>query len=238
MEISSAPTNGAYSNIKTYSPANQVAWFGFGSLVAFALPFVGSSVLELQHDLYLLFYGVGVTALLYSYVRATDVDVGALFRRNWIPSLAIGVVLAVLLIFNVLSEDATERPDGIYFAFELFWRGAVYGSIDALLLTVFPCVVVLSILGGRLLTVRRKLLYFFVSLALVLTITAIYHLGYDQYRQDGVRGPEIGNTLISLPMLLTANPVGSVVDHAAMHMAAVAHEYETELRLPPQVEVE
>ncbi len=66
-----------------------------------------------------------------------------------------------------------------------------------------------------------------------MTMTAVYHLGYSQYREDAIGAPETGNTIISMPMLLTTNPIGSVVDHAAMHISAVAHSYETEVRLPP-----
>ena len=35
-------------------------------------------------------------------------------------------------------------------------------------------------------------------------------------------------------MLATANPIGSVVAHAAMHTTAVAHSYETDVFLPPE----
>jgi hypothetical protein len=49
---------------------------------------------------------------------------------------------------------------------------------------------------------------------------------------------ETGNVLMSMPMLLTANPYGSVADHSAMHIAAVIHEYEGDTRLPPQTEAE
>jgi hypothetical protein len=45
--------------------------------------------------------------------------------------------------------------------------------------------------------------------------------------------PETGNLLISMPMLLSTNPIGAIADHAAMHISAVAHTYETEARLPP-----
>ena len=72
----------------------------------------------------------------------------------------------------------------------------------------------------------------------MVTITASYHLGYDHYRESGVRAPETGNVLISMPMLLTANPIGSVADHAAMHVAAVIHEYEDDTRLPPQTDAD
>ena len=37
---------------------------------------------------------------------------------------------------------------------------------------------------------------------------------------------------------MTANPVGSTLDHAAMHVAAVVHEYETDLRLHPRTDVD
>lgn len=105
--------------------------------------------------------------------------------------------------------------------------------MDGLLLTVLPCLVVYHALGGPLRTWPRRLAYAGASLALVMVMTAVYHLGYAQYREDGVRQPEIGNTIISVPMLLSANPIGSVADHMAMHVSAVAHEYNTEVRLPP-----
>jgi hypothetical protein len=108
--------------------------------------------------------------------------------------------------------------------------------MDAVLLTVFPCLVVYKAIGGPLRTWGKRAGYFAASLALVVTITATYHLGYDHYRAEGVGAPETGNTLMSVPMLLTANPIGSVVDHSAMHVAAVIHEYEDDTRLPPQTD--
>ena len=35
--------------------------------------------------------------------------------------------------------------------------------------------------------------------------------------------------------LLTTNPIGSVLAHASMHVAAATHAYETPTFLPPQV---
>jgi hypothetical protein len=201
--------------------------------VGFAVPFVASSLLELHHDVYLGIYFVAVLGLLTAYVVATGLDVRATVRRQWKLGAVLGLVFGFALVRNVLSEDATPRPDGAYFVFELVWRGGIYGAVDALLLTVLPCLVVYRALGGRLATWRRRMAYFAASLALVVTITAVYHLGYEQYRHDGVGAPETGNTLISMPMLLSTNPIGSIADHVAMHVSAVAHTYETEVRLPP-----
>ena len=49
---------------------------------------------------------------------------------------------------------------------------------------------------------------------LILTITAAYHLGFEQSHRDGIGAPVIGNTMISVLMLLTTNPIGSVLAHS------------------------
>jgi hypothetical protein len=218
---------------RTESWSTQLRWFGAAIVVGFAVPFLGSSVLDLHHDLYLGIYFASVLALCAAYVRSTGLDLRTTLSRHWKLGTLLGVVVGVALVRNVFSEDATPRPDGAYFVFELIWRGGIYGAVDALLLTVLPCLIVYRSLGGRLATWRRRLAYFAASLALVVTMTAVYHLGYAQYRDDGIRAPETGNTIISMPMLLSTNPIGSVVDHAAMHISAVIHSYETEVRLPP-----
>jgi hypothetical protein len=167
-------------------------------------------------------------------MRATDTDVREVLRRNWHWSLLIGSLLLFPVIRSVLSEDSTPHPDGAYFVFELIWRGAIYGAFDALLLTVFPCLIAYALLRGDVGSIGRKIAYVGLSLILVITITATYHLGYEQYREDGVAEPEIGTVSFSLPMLATANPIGSLLDHSAMHVTAVIHEYEGEVRLPPR----
>lgn len=218
--------------------ALQLRWFVSGLGLSFAVPYLGSSVLDLPHDLYLGVYMASVLAWLGWYTRATALDVRATVTRHWRWSLALGVVLTGVLIIGVLAEDATDRPGGAYFVFELIWRGGLYGAVDALLLTAFPCAVVYAAMGGRIESWRRRAGYFAATLALVMIITATYHLGYETYRADGVRAPETGNVLMSVPALLTTNPVGSVLSHAGMHVSAVAHEYETEVRLPPQTEAD
>jgi hypothetical protein len=213
--------------------ATQLRWFGAAAAISFAVPFIGSSLLGLQHDVYLAAYFVVVLGMFTAYAVSTELDVRATLSRHWKLGVVLGLVFGVVLVRNVFSADATARPHGAYYVFELIWRGGIYGAVDALLLTVLPCLVVYRSLGGHLATWGRRALYFGASLALVVTITAVYHLGYSQYRQDGVGAPETGNTIISLPMLLSTNPIGSVADHMAMHIAAVTHTYETDVRLPP-----
>lgn len=216
--------------------ARHTAWFAFGSAVGFAIPYLGVSVLNLQHDLYYGAYFALTLILLGAYARAEHIAIGDLFKRNWIWSLAIGVPVGAFVIWNVFRTDAaTPRPHGAYFAFELLWRGVGYGAIDALLLTAFPCVVAYSLLHGQIKGIAGRLRYIALAVPLILIITATYHLGYPQIREDGLSKPEIGNTMISIPMLVTMNPVGSLAVHASYHVTAVTHSYETRNFLPPQI---
>ncbi len=212
----------------------HLAWFALVCAVAFLVPYLAVSILDLQHDVFYLVYFAVTIALVATYVRVEQVDVAAIFRGRWRWSLGLGVVLAGLLVFNVFkTEDATARPHGAYFFFELLWRGVGYGLIDTLLLTIFPCFVAYKILHGRVDGLKGKLRFTALTLPLVLVITATYHWGYPQYREEGLSRPETGNALISIPTFATANPVGSVVAHVSQHVAAVTHAYESRIFNPP-----
>jgi hypothetical protein len=212
----------------------HLAWFAFVCVVAFLVPYLGVSVLDLQHDLFYLVYFAVTIALVASYARVERVDVAEVFRRRWRWSLVLGVLLAVFLVFNVVStEDATARPGGAYFVFKLLWRGVGYGLVDTLLLTVFPCLVAYKLVHGRAEGLKGKLRFTALALPLVLIVTATYHWGYPQYREDGLSRPETGNVLISIPTFATANPVGSFVAHVSQHVAAVTHAYESPIFNPP-----
>ncbi len=212
----------------------QLAWYAVICAVAFLVPYLGVSVLDLQHDAFYLFYFAVTIALVAAYVRVERVDVAEIFRRRWRWSLGLGVVLAVFLVFNVFNTSgATARPHGAYFVFELAWRGVGYGVIDTLLLTIFPCFVAYKLLHGHVAGLKGRLRFTALMLPLVIIITATYHLGYPQYRQDGLSRPETGNVLISIPTFATVNPVGSVVAHVSQHIAAVTHAYESRIFNPP-----
>jgi hypothetical protein len=212
----------------------HLVWFSVVCAVAFLVPYLGVSVLALQHDVFYLVYFAVTIALIAGYVRLEHVAVAELFRIRARWSLGIGVVLAGFLVFNVFnSEDATARPHGAYFVFELLWRGVGYGLIDTLLLTVFPCLVAYTLLHGNVDGLTGKLRLTALALPLVMLVTATYHLGYPQYRQDGLSRPETGNVLISIPTFATANPIGSFVAHASQHVAAVTHAYESRVFNPP-----
>lgn len=215
----------------------QLAWFAGVSAIAFLVPLVFSSWLQLHHDVYYLVYFAIVAAVLATYVRASDIDVTEVIARNWKLSVALGCASGAFVTWSVLGRiDATPHPTGAYFAFEILWRGLVYGIVDALLLSAFPGLIAWELMRRNIGGIVRRITYGVLTFVLVVIITATYHAGYkDLQSVRGIMQPEIGNTIISIPVIASANPAGSVLAHVSMHLAAVTHSYESKDRLPPQV---
>jgi hypothetical protein len=117
----------------------------------------------------------------------------------------------------------------------LLWWGLLYGSADALLLTVLPVLATWQALTGFGWTRDwpGKIAAGVVALASSLCVTAIYHLGYSEFRGPQVGGPVLGNGILSLTYLMTASPLAPIGGHIAMHVAAVLRGPESTIQLPP-----
>jgi hypothetical protein len=112
----------------------HLIWFTGVSAGSFLVPFLLTSVWTLQHDLYYLIYFVTTLSMLAVYVRSSGFDLAERFRSRRRSSLLVGLIAAAFVVWSVLARvDGTPRPAGLYYLFEIFWRGAVYGIVDALL---------------------------------------------------------------------------------------------------------
>jgi hypothetical protein len=124
-----------------------------------------------------------------------------------------------------MSQDGTAHPSGSYFWFELVWRGLVYGTVDALVLAVFPAVTAYLVLRGNRTGLARKAAFAGLVVVFSLIVSASYHAGYSTYRDSTMSKPLIGTVMWDLPAAFTGNPAGAVVAHAAVHTSAVVHQY-------------
>jgi hypothetical protein len=214
----------------------QLPWIAAGLAVGFLVPFVFADRLALQRDLYDAIYAVSVLGFVAAWAHATEQPLGEMVRRRWRLAIVLGFVFGAALAFMVLhAADATTRPAGVALAGAVLWRGVVYGAIDGLWLSSFPILAVFAAFEGTELRSRRrgKVLIGVVALVASLAMTAVYHLGYSDFRSAKVRSPIAGDVAWSMPTLLTLNPIGAPIAHATMHVTAVLHSYNTDLFLPP-----
>ena len=205
-------------------------------MISFLVPFVLADQLGLQRDAYYGLYAAVVVGLFLGWARDTGQSVREMCARRWRLALALGIGFAAITSFIALrAEDAGPTADGLSLVGSLVWRGLMYGAIDGLLLSAFPILVVFAALAGSRLRQARGGIVVVGAIALMASVlmTATYHLGYSDFRSSKVRKPISGDLVWSVPTLVTLNPIGAPIAHAALHVTAVLHNSETDLFLPP-----
>jgi hypothetical protein len=214
----------------------HLVWIAVAGLVGFGSSFVFDDLLTLPVDLYYLIYFAIIIMFFSIYVARTKLNVKEWFSRRLFWGVLLGIVFGALLVQNVLSRPETEKLSGAYLAWSVFWRGLVYGAIDGLLLSSFPWTVTWRAFDVNRKPLGKKIAFGLLAWVMILVITTAYHLGYSDFRSQKIIQPNVGNTIMSFPTLLTANPIGSPITHATMHITAVIHSPKTELFLPPHRE--
>jgi D-alanyl-D-alanine carboxypeptidase len=209
-------------------------WLAAGLVLFFLVPFGLTDQVSINRDLY---YGIYIVTVFGFFAAWLGYAVGSasMLTRNWRAGVVLGLVFAGVLVAIVLGEPATNRADGLDFAAAIAWRGALYGLADGLILSAFPILAVFAAFAGTPALMRRRgqAAVGALALAVSLLFTAVYHLGYSDFRGDKLRKPLAGDVIWSMPTLLTLSPLGAPIAHAGLHVTAVVHSYQTDVFLPP-----
>ena len=216
--------------------SEHLKWIVFGALVGFGASFIFGDSINLPLDLYYLIYFAIVIIFFTLYMKNTQLNLREWFSRRLVWGILLGLIFGALMVKNVLSRPETEKFTGPYLAWLIFWRGLIYGAMDGFLLSVFPWIVTWRAFDVEKKPLGKKIAFGLLAWIFILVLTTAYHLGYSDFRSKKIIQPNIGNTIISVPTLISANPMGSPITHAIMHIAAVIHSPKTELFLPPHRE--
>jgi hypothetical protein len=213
----------------------SLEWVLAAGLLGFAIAAVFSGWLRLSRRLFLVPYFAFSGILLYSFFRWSQINLVVLLTQNWYWGLIAGTLVGALLIRNVRSQPTSARSTGTGLLCDVLWVGLGYGAMDALLLNVMPVVAVwhgFSTVGWTV-NWPGKIAVGVLALLASLLVTLLYHVGYPEFRNRKVALVLVGNALITLAYLVSANPLGAVLSHVVMHVAAVFRGPETMIQLPP-----
>ena len=213
----------------------MMGWVVAASILGFAISAVFAGWIKLSRHLFLIPYVSLVSIFLYSFIVLNEIDVAAILVENWAWGIAAGGLVSVFLVRNVRSQPASRQLDGAVLVLDIAWAGVVYGMMDALFLNVMPVVAVWvgASQFGWAGTALGKISIGAVGLLASLLVTLAYHLGYPEFRNKKVGLVLAGNSIITLAFLLSGSPLGGMISHTAMHIAAVWQGPETTIQLPP-----
>ena len=220
----------------TMNNPGHLTWVVFGVLVGFGASFIFGDLIPLPPDLYYLIYFGTIIIFFAVYIKKTQLNLTEWFSRRLPWGILLGLIFGALMVQNVLSRPETEKFTGLYLAWLIFWRGLIYGLIDGLLLSTFPWIVTWRAFDAEKKPLGKKVAFGLLAWLFILVVTTAYHLGYSDFRSKKIIQPNIGNTIMSIPTLVSANPIGSPISHAIMHITSVIHSPQSELFLPPHRE--
>jgi hypothetical protein len=213
--------------------ADHLLWISCIVGIGFLSSFLFADLLHLPAPVYHAVYFTLVAGFFALYAQRTRLPLRTVLRRRLVPALFIGMLGGLVLTRRVLAGAPSAGPQGFLFLGDLLWRGLVYGIVDGLLLSAFPWLVTWRALSGERSPLVRRAGVNLLALGLALVVTSAYHLGYRDFRGPKLVHAIIGNAIATFPTLLSANPMASPLTHAILHIAAVVHDPQSDLFLPP-----
>lgn len=208
-------------------------WAAIAAVAGFFTSAVFSSLLHWQRDAFVGAWLVVAGLTVAAWVTAGRWSPAVQLRRRWVSGLMMGIVAGALLAFTVTRQASSSAPAGAAAIGPLIWLALVYGTVDAVMLSVIP---VLSVYGARPAADLQgvgRLRWAGLALGASLAVTAAYHAGFAEFRGGAMLQPLLGNLIITLTYLLSGSPLAPIAAHVIMHAAAVLHGAASTSQLPP-----
>ena len=153
-------------------------------------------------------------------------------RRRWAAGLAVGIVMGALVGW-MATRGPVEGGGGSVSVQRFLWLAVVYGTVDAVMLSVVPVLALYGTRPGDDAGYGSRLGRALLALVASLVITAFYHLGFAEFRGGALMAPLVGNLVVTLAYLLGGNPLAPIIAHIMLHGAALLHGAGAGGVLPP-----
>jgi len=215
--------------------ANGIGWIAGACVLGFVITFIFSKLAKLSRNIFLIPYIVLISIFLYAFFTVNNIKIFELIVHNWIFGMIAAIIISIILVKNVRQQPASQNKKGIKFIWEIIWAGLIYGIIDGMFLSVMPVIAVSIAVSGSewVSSIIGKIIIGIIGLLASIIVSISYHIGYIEFQGSRLKFAMIGPGLITLAYIIPNNPLGSIISHPVMHIAAVLQGPETTVQLPP-----
>ncbi|MEW5747713.1 MAG: hypothetical protein AB1793_02850 [Candidatus Thermoplasmatota archaeon] len=213
----------------------HILWILAAAGLGYSVAWYFAGVRGMRRRSYLVPYVALSSALFGGYLLWSEVRIDESLMHNLALGLVAAALIGAFLVFSVMRQPASPRLRGMRLVADMVWSGVIYGVVDSALLSVLPVLAIRDFFGelGWGSSIGSDLLVGAMALASSALVTAVYHLGYPEFRNRSLILPVFALVIGSAGYLLTGNPIAVVGSHAAMHVAAVLRGPEGTIQLPP-----
>jgi hypothetical protein len=205
-----------------HRPFKHILWIPLNAILAFSLPYVAVSVMKMPSDLYFGLVALLSAGLMVYYSKATQFHWGVSLRSGW----ALGIIIGIFFGLAILSIASISQP-GLETSFyrisilPLIWRGLIYGLALAILISVFPFIVIWRALAGANPRIFRKSYVTLAAIVAIFLMTVLYNLGMSG------GGPNFQNRIeksliASVPTIISGSPLAAPITTMFLQVSEAA----------------
>jgi len=214
---------------------SSLLWILLASILSFLTSAIFAGQMQLKRNHFLLAYIPISGGIITGYYLISGTNIISQMTHHWAWGLLGALVAGYFAVRHVFGQPSSPRRNGASLLLDLLRPGLIYGTADAMLLSVIPVIVVyqgfsqqvwVTSLAGE---IGLGCLAFLASMM----VTFCYHIGYPEYHGKQVFMTLVGNGIMTLALLMTGNPLAAILAHSAMHITAMWHGRETTYQLPP-----
>lgn len=120
------------------SVGRSLLWLAVLAMVSFAISLVAADGFQLKRTPYIGLLMVITIALSVGYIAWVGVDAWDVVSTRWLWGLAAAPLSGAFLVVGMTRLPVVHRLTGGRLAVAMLWEGVVYGTAEALLLSVLP----------------------------------------------------------------------------------------------------
>jgi hypothetical protein len=204
-------------NSKTWK---HLLWIPPNAVLVFGLPYLLVKLLKFSNDIYYIWLYIVSIAFIVIYARLTHFNWGASLKTGWALGTILGVFVGLaFLSLASMSNPAIENSFLSVNIIPLLWRGLLYGLISAILISVFPFIVVWRALSGSNPGGTRKIGVTLVAIISIALMSSLYNLGLSDLRNDNLTN-QIGKSMIaSVPTIISGSPLAAPISNVLLQIS-------------------
>jgi hypothetical protein len=195
-------------------------WPAVAAVTGFATSAVGAGLLHLSRNLFVGVWAAVAAATIAAWVRSEGWNPLVQLRRRWVSGVIVGVIAGALLALAVSRGSAPAGSVGLG---AVLWLGILYGTVDAVMLSIVPVLSLYGTRAGQDESHAGRLRMAALALAAGLVITAAYQLGFAGFRNGSLIQPLVASLVVTMTYLLSGSPVAPIVARAVLNTAVLLH---------------
>ncbi len=198
----------------------HIIWIPIDAILVFGLPYLLVNLLEFSPEAYYIWLGIFSAVFVFYYAKYTKLKWTLSLKPGW----ALGTIMGVFFGLAFLSFAFMAKPniENSFFGAAMLpylWRGLIYGLASAVLISVFPFMVIWRALAGVNPGTMKKIGLTAAAVVSIALMSFLYNFGISDFNRTSLREQVSKSMIASVPTLISGNPLAAPIANVFLQMS-------------------